>query len=101
MKGENCTTSFLLLDNKKGGPVRYVKDRETICLTEEQMRHINKKVESGSEINIDTIRQEIDNDRLTRTKTNEEDEINFYQKIMLNKVLKAILRQQEWKIGQY
>ena len=72
--------------SKKGGPVRYVKDREAICLTEEQMRHIYKKVEAGREINIVTIKQEIHNDRLTRTKTNEEEEINPYQKVVLNKV---------------
>ena len=58
------------MDNKKGGPVRYVKDRETICLTEEQTRHICKKVELGSEINIVTTKQEIDNEKLTVTKDN-------------------------------
>ena len=68
MKGENCTTSFLPLDNKKDGPLRYVKDREAISLTEEQMRHLYKKVEAGSEVNIDTIKQEIDNDKLSRSK---------------------------------
>ena len=57
MKGENGTTSFLPLDNKKGGPVRYVEDREAIYLTEELTRLIYKKVETGSEINIDTIKQ--------------------------------------------
>ena len=92
MKGENGTTSYLPLDNKKGRPVRYVKDREAICLTEEQMRHIYKRVESGSEINVDTIKQEIDNDRLTRTKTNKEKEINPYQKVVLNKMYKNDMR---------
>ena len=84
VKGENGTTSFLPLDGKKGGPVRYIKDMEAICLTEEQMRYIYKKVEFGSEINIDTMRQEMDNDKLTGTKTSEEEEINPYQKVILN-----------------
>ena len=75
------------MDNKKGGPVRHVKDRKTICLTEEQTRYIYKKVELGSEINIDTIKQEIDNEKLTATKTEEED-INPYQKVVLNNVYK-------------
>ena len=66
------STSFLL-DKKKGGPVRYIKDKEVICLAEEQMRHIYEKIESGSEINIDTMRQEIDNDKLTEAKTEEEE----------------------------
>ena len=92
---------FLPLDNKKGGPVRYVRNREAICLTEEQMRHIYKKVESASKININTIRQEIDNDRLTRNKINEEEEINPYQKIVLNKVYKdntETARMENWSI---
>ena len=50
VKVKNGTTSFLPLDNRKDRPVRYVKDRETTCLTEEQMRHIYKKVKLGSEI---------------------------------------------------
>ena len=40
VKGENGTTSFVPLDSKKGGPVRYVKDREAICLTSQQVKHI-------------------------------------------------------------
>ena len=74
------------MDNKKGGPARNVKDKEAICLTEEQMRHIYKKVESGSEINVNTIKHETDNDKLRRTKSNEEEEINPYQKVVLNNV---------------
>ena len=63
-----------------------LKTGKAICLTEEQMRHIYKKVESGNEINIDTMKQEIDNDKLTETKT--EEEINPCQKVVLNKVYK-------------
>ena len=36
------------------------------------MRYIYKKVESGSEINIDTMKQDIDYEKLTETKTDEE-----------------------------
>ena len=66
------------MDSEKGGPVRYVKNREAIYLKEEQMRHIYRKVESGIETNIDTMKQEIDSDKLTGTKTSEEEEINPY-----------------------
>ena len=101
MKGENGTTSFLPLDNMEGRPVRYVKNRKAICLKEEQMRYVYKKVESGSKINVDSIKQEIDNGRLTRTKTNEEEEINPYQKVVLNKVYKddtETARMENWSI---
>ena len=50
------------------------------------MRHIYKKVELGSEINIDTMKQEIDNDKLKRAKTSQEEDINPYQKVVLNNV---------------
>ena len=43
MKGKSGTTTFLPLNIKIGGPVKYVKDKETICLTEDQARHITKR----------------------------------------------------------
>ena len=58
--------TFLLLNTKIGGAVKYVKDRETICLTNDQARYIYKKVESESIVNIDTIKQEIEEDKLGR-----------------------------------
>ena len=78
---------FCLWIARKGGPVRYVKDKKAICLTEEQMRHIYKKVELSTEINVDIMKQEIDNENLTVTKTGEE-KINSYQKVVLNNVYK-------------
>ena len=61
-----------------------MSDRNAICLTEEQMRYIYKKVELGSEIKADTMKQEIDNKNVTATKTDEE-EINPYQKVVILK----------------
>ena len=34
---------FCLQIQKIGGQVKYVKDKETICLTKDQVRHIYKK----------------------------------------------------------
>ena len=48
--------------------------------------YLYKKVELGSEINVDTIKQEMEDDRLTRNRTIEEEEINPYQKVVLNNV---------------
>ena len=80
---------ILTLRHKKGGPVKYDKDREAICLTAEQVRHIYKKVEFGSEINVDTIKQEMEDDRLTGHWTNEgEEDMNPYPKLVLNNVYK-------------
>ena len=85
IKGKNSTTPFLPLNCKNGGSVRYVKDRKAICLTQEQTRYIYKKAESGSEIKVDTMQQDIDNENLTATMT-EDKEINPYQKVVLNNV---------------
>ena len=74
--------------NSKGRPVRYVKDRNAICLMEEQTKYVYKKVEQGSEINTETMRQEIDQEKLTEIEIGKEDEINPYQKVVLNNVYK-------------
>ena len=86
VKGENGTTSFLPL-NSKDGPVRYVKDRNAICLAE-QTNYVYKKVEQGSEINTEIMKQEIDQEKLSEIETAKEDEINSYQKVVLNNVYK-------------
>ena len=86
MKGENGTTTFLPLNTRKGGPARYVKDKETKCLTEDQVRHTYKKVESYSIINIDTIKQEIEDDKLTEDRNGLREDINPYQNVVLNNV---------------
>ena len=44
MKGKIDPTTFLSLKTKIGGPVKYVKDEENICLTIDQSRYIYKKV---------------------------------------------------------
>ena len=43
MKGKDDSTTFLSLKSNLGGPVRYVKDRENICLTSDQARYIYKR----------------------------------------------------------
>ena len=48
--------------------VSYVKDKEVRCLPEDQVRHIYKKVESENIVNVNTIRLEIEDDKLTKDK---------------------------------
>ena len=43
MKGKNDPATFLPLNTKIGEPVKCVKDRENICLTTDQARHIIKR----------------------------------------------------------
>ena len=75
------------LSTKIGGPVKYITDKDTICLTDDQARHIYKKTESESIANIDTIKQEIEEDKLGSNNM-DEDEINPYHEIITNKLEK-------------
>ena len=85
IRGKNGTTPFLPLDSKKGGTVKNAKDRKAICLTEEQTRHTYTKVGLGSEIHVNTMKQETDNDILIETEIDDE-QLNPYQKVVLNSV---------------
>ena len=53
-------------NTKIGGSVKYVKDMENICLTTDQVGHIYKKVQQKGVVNVDTIKQEIEEDRLNK-----------------------------------
>ena len=67
---------------KKGGQVRfnnkitYIPSREKKCLTEDQARHIYKKVEMDEQGNIQTMSQDIEDDRMIRNRRNEEEDEN-------------------------
>ena len=64
---------------KTGGParhdksVKYISDKEQRCLTEEHTRHVYKKVETNKVINVETMKQETEDDKMTRNRLNEED----------------------------
>ena len=51
-----------------------MKDRENICLTLDQARHIYKKVEQDSLVNVETIKQEIEDDGLDKNNDNKGEE---------------------------
>ena len=71
IKGKNVTASFLPL-TKKSGPVihdksfRYIPDKEQRHLTEDQARPVYRKVETDKVINIETIKQETEDNKITR-----------------------------------
>ena len=66
---------FLPLDSKKGGNITYI----TICLTEDQTEYVYKKVEQGSDLNTETMKQEIEQEKMTGMRTNGKNE-NIYQR---------------------
>ena len=67
VKGKDGTTSFLPIDDRTGGKVRYIQNKDTICLTESQANYVYEKVEHGSSINTETRKQEIEQNKLTET----------------------------------
>ena len=75
---------------KKGGQVRdkiaYVPDREKKCLIEDQARYIYKMVEQNKPVNVHTMKEEIEDNKMNRkTQEEEEGEKNPYQLAILNK----------------
>ena len=89
---------------EKGGPVRHDKSvKEQRCLTEDQARHVYKKVEMDKVINVETMKQKVDDHKITRNRLNEEDttETNPHQMVILNKVYKDDIKTEQmihWSI---
>ena len=46
--------------------MRYIKDKEAVCLMETQAECIYKELEAENIANIDTIKQEIEADKLDK-----------------------------------
>ena len=88
---------------EKGGPVRhdksvrYISSKEQRCVTEDQARHVHEKVEMDKVINVETMKQEINDDKMTRNRLNEENttETNPYQMVILNKVYKDDIKMEQ------
>ena len=72
-------------------------------MTEDQARHVYKMVEKDEVINIETMKQEIEDNKMTRNRLKEEDNTNTspYQMAILNKVSKDEIKTEQmihWSI---
>ena len=67
VKGKDGATSFLPIDDRTGGKVRYIQNKDAVCLTENQASYVYRKVEQGSSINTETMKQEIEQEKLIET----------------------------------
>ena len=83
VKGKDGTISILPIDDRTGGKFRYIQNKDAICLTENQASYVYKKVEQGSSIITETMKHEIEQEKLKET-DGEND--NPYNKVILNKV---------------
>ena len=65
IESKNDPTTILLLNANIGGPIRPDKyaSKKNKHLSEEQARHVYKKVESGTIININMLKQDIEQDQ--------------------------------------
>ena len=100
VKGKNGTTSFLPFDDRTGGKVRYIQNKDATCLTEKQASYMYKKVERESSINTETMKQEIEQEKLAKTETDREND-NPYKKVILNKVYwdeHKMMQMENWSI---
>ena len=71
------------LNTNISGQAKHIKDKKTICLTEDLARHVYKKVKARNVIRVDTIKQEIYQDIDGMDDTG--GDINPYCKIIVNK----------------
>ena len=83
VKGKDGTTSFLPIDDKTGVKVRYIQNKDAICLRENQASYVYKKIEQGSIINTEKMKQEIEQKKLIET---DRENDNPYKKLILHKV---------------
>ena len=71
-----------------------------MSLTADQARYIYNKVGQESIVNVETIKEEIDDDRLDEDNNNEKEE-NPYQNIILNEFDWESIITSQWNNRQY
>ena len=85
MNGRDVTTTFLPLDSRIGG-----QNKKSLTvgqyLTRDQTRYIYKKVEMGEVINMDTIQQEIEQEKQLSKIDDMNGEIDPYRELIVNNV---------------
>ena len=104
MKGKNDPTTFWPLKWKIGALVRYAKDRKYICFTIDQVRYIYKKVEQEGIVNIEPIKQKMEDERLNKDNLYNKEEVNTYQNIIINEFNRENIiawQMEQWSIPRY
>ena len=71
---------FWSVNTKICGQAGYIKDNKDVCLVKDQTKYICKKVETENIVNIDTTKQEIEEDNLKQM-DDTNGEINPYHEI--------------------
>ena len=97
MNGRNGSTAFLHLNSKIGGQVNNNRPSIGQFLTREQSRYIYKKTESGEIINMETIQQELEQERQLDKIDDTNRETNPYKELIVNNTeqLEPLMTQME------
>ena len=83
VKVKDGTSTILPIDDKTGGKVSYIQNKEAVCLTENQADYVYKKVEQGNIINTKTMKHELEQEKFTEI---DREDDNPYKRVILNKV---------------
>ena len=82
------------IESKTGGKISYIKNREATCLSEKQVDYIYKNVEEGKSINVNILKQELEQDL-------DKENNNPYKRVVLNKVYRdedKTIQAENWSI---
>ena len=97
-------TTFLPLSSKIGGHVGNNRPSVGQFLTREQASYIYKKTESGEIINMETIQQELEQERQLNKKGDTNGETNPYKELIVNdteKLEPLMTQMEQWSILSY
>ena len=101
IEGKNDPTTFLPLITSIGGQVNSSKSNDNNYLSEEQARHVYKKVESGNVINKDMLQQETEQEWELNRIDDTSGDVNLHRKLIVNNAeeIEPILTQmKQWSI---
>ena len=101
MNGRDDTTAFLPLNVRIGGQNRNSCPMVGQYLTRDQTRYIYKKVETGEMVNMDTIQQEIEEEKQLNRIDNDHGEINPYRELIVNNAERTeplMMQMEQWSI---
>ena len=101
MNGGDDTTAFLPLEFRIGGHNRDSYPMVGQYLTRDQTRYIYKKVETGEMINMDTVQQEVEQDKQLNRIDDDNGEINPYREFVVNNADRTeplMTQMEQWSI---
>ena len=101
MNGRDGTTTFLPIDSNIGRPIYHSRPSIGQFVTTEQASYVYKKTEAGEVINVDTIQQEIEQEKQLNKINDRSGETNPYRELIVNntdKIEPLMTQMEQWSI---